>query len=163
MCREVGGRVATNLLARHGPRGALTVLQFVVDTTLVSVVQGDGQQRGIKQRCCGSIVFGKRRNHIAPKLCVQKSSTFGGFGPGWRQVVSGSQDFCAVVGASKGEVGATSDATADGAGVALALALGLVLCCSVASLLELRGGHGPMQVPPAHDVECEQLYAGLCG
>ena len=33
-----------------------------------------------------------------------------------------------------------------------------------ASLLELRGGHGADgQVPPAHEVESEQLYAGMCG
>ena len=71
-------------------------------------------------------------------------------------MVAGSQDIRAVARRGPHQVGAASDAAARGTGVASSLVL--------ASLLELRGGHGvDGHTHPDHEVERDQHHAGLRG
>ena len=188
VCREAGGRVATNLLVRdmdlgvrnaHDSRRLEVVVdglplfggaQFAVDTTLVSAVQGDGQpQRGIRQRRRGSHRARKKKETTYPELVRPDSRArlvvlaleVGGR---WSQE---ARTFVQLLAQAR----ARSEPPLMRRRMEQAWRLRWysVLSCAAArafaaSLLELRGGHGADgQVPPAHDVEREQLYAGLCG
>ena len=181
VCREAGERVTTNLFGRdmdlgvpnaHDNRrlevvaGGLPLfggVQLVVDSTLVSAIQGDGQsQRGAADR------NGVALKHGAPEL-VQPGSRARlvvlALEVG-RQMVAGSHDVRAVARRGPHQVGAASDATAHGAGVASSLVLDPLLC-SRASLCGFVGGPrrswGGRSHAPDHEVERDQHHAGLCG
>ena len=175
VCREAGGRVVANFLVRDMDLGLpiadesrrLEVVvdglllfggaQFAVDTTLVSVVQGDGQpQRGApeKETTYPELVRpGSRARLVVLALEV---------GGRWFQE---ARTFVQLLAQAR----ARSEPPLTRRRLEQAWRLRWFLSCAAArvfaaSLLELRGGHGADgQVPPAHEVEREQLHAGLCG
>ena len=139
VCREAGGRVATNLLVRDMDLGVPNAhdnrrLEVVADGLPLfgGVQRWPTTTRGIQQRRCGSHTCSEEEGDHLPRTCATgQSRKVGGFGlGGWRQVVEGSRDLRAVVSPGMGEVGAIFDPTANGAGVALALVLGHFLCRS---------------------------------
>ena len=166
VCREAGEAVATNLLVRdmdlgvpnaHDSRGgggrrSATLPRCAVGSghhfsclrcgKMANHSEGHQTETRGSQSCSE-----KEGDHILQACASRQSSTLGGFGPGgWRQVVSGSQDLRAVVGASTGEVGATSDTSAHGAGVALALVL-VVLLHHCWNSVEVTGPMGKCRPP----------------
>ena len=168
VCREAGGRVATNILVRDLDLGTpdardarrLEVVvdglplfggaQLAVDTTLVSAIQGNGEPRnGAAERDGVALAQAKRTR---PSRGSRPAGGVG-IGNGW-SLVQGCAHICAV--ACTGQVGAPSDSTSSGAGMAIDSVL------LAASLQELRGGRGADgQVSQLHDVEREFCNAGL--
>ena len=186
VCHEAWGRVATNLLVRDLGLGTPDAcdarrlefvvdglplyggVQLAVDTTLVSAIQGNGEPRnGAAERDGVALVKAKRkkartypellRPGARARLVVSALEAGGRWSKDARTFVQLFARAC--------QVGAPSDSTSSGAGMAIEMVLHFVLCrctgtCSFPPGAQRRGG-ADGQVPQSHDVECEFCNAGL--
>ena len=132
VCREAGGRAATNLLVgdmdlgvpnAHDSRRLEVVdglplfggAQFAVDTTLVSAVQGDGQpQRGASDRDAVALNCARKKKETTHTELVRRDNRARLVFWPWRLEAGGlrkTRTFVQLLAQTKGEVGATFDAT----------------------------------------------------
>ena len=190
ICREAGGRVATNLHVREMDLGVpiaadnsrrLEVVvdglplhggvQLAIDTTLVSAVKGNGSpQPGAADRDGAALVSAHRRKmRTYPELV----------GPGARAPlvvlaleVGGrwsleASNFVKLL--AKARARSEPLVVQRRMEQARRLRWSAILACAAArsfaaSLIGLRGGQGvDGQAPPSHEVECDFHNAGLCG
>ena len=189
ICREAGGRVATNLHVRDMDLGIPNAadsrrlevvvdglplhggVQLAIDTTLVSAVKGDGSpRRGAADRDGVALANARRRKmRTYPELV--------GAGARARLVVlalevggrwsSEASNFVKLLARAR----ARSEPLVVQRRMEQAWRLrwSAILACAAArsfaaSLLGLRGGQGvDGQAPPSHEVECDFHHAGLCG
>ena len=145
VCREVGGRVATNILVRDLDLGTpdardarrLEVVvdglplfggaQLAVDTTLVSAIQGNGEPRNGAADRDGVALLSPKRN--GRRLARTLSSSVQGLALGWwcwhwKRAVVGPRmraQMCSCL-HGHGPVGAPSGSTSSGAGMAIEIA-----------------------------------------
>ena len=137
--------------AHDNLRLEVVAVQFAVDTTLVSAIQGCGQpQRRAADRDGVALKRARRMKETTYPEFVQWGSPGSSGSPGGGPMVAGSQDVRAVARRGPHQVGAASDAAAHGTGVA--------------SSLVLDPGHGvDGHTLPDHEVERDHHHAGLCG
>ena len=129
-------------------------VQFAVDTTLVSAVQGDGvPRRGAANRDGVALASARRRKaRTYPEL-----------------VEAGAQHIREAIGGGEGTVETSIGATTHGASMEAPMEFHVGVCSSTLFCLISSRFEGwprcrwPGEAPPSHEVECDFHHAGLCG